>query len=255
MKFSANLGFLWKDLALPAAIRKAKQAGFDAVECHWPFNTNPAEVKAALDDTNLPMLCLNTRPGNVADGEFGLTALPGREHEARAAIDEAIDYALAIGAKRIHVMSGIAQGGEVESCFVQNLKYACEEAQPHGITFLIEPINTIDVPGYFLSNIDLALDILDKVDRQNIKLMFDCYHVAKMNLDVGQALATVFHQIGHIQFASVPDRGPPGTGTGDLYSIFKHIKKLGYTQPLSAEYVPDGQPEEDLCWLDTAKKL
>ena len=117
MKFSANLGFLWNDRPLPHAIRAAKAAGFDAVECHWPYGV-PAEVtKAALDETGLQMLGLNTRRGNTAIGENGLAALPGREADARAVIDEAIAYASIISAKAIHVMAGNSSGPRARRTF------------------------------------------------------------------------------------------------------------------------------------------
>ena len=152
MKFSANLGFLWSELPLPQAIRAAKAAGFDAVECHWPYDVPKAEVNASLDETGLKMLGLNTRRGNVEAGDNGLAALPDRTDEARAAIDEAIAYACAIDCGAIHVMAGFAQGQEAHNCFVSNLHYASEQASPHGITILIEPLNNYDAPGYFLKD-------------------------------------------------------------------------------------------------------
>ncbi|MGJ8617909.1 MAG: TIM barrel protein, partial [Sulfitobacter sp.] len=106
MKFSANLGFLWNDRPLPDAIRAARAAGFDAVECHWPYDVPASDVADALHETDLKMLGLNTRRGDVAAGDNGLCAISGREAEARAAIDEAIVYASAIGALNIHVMAG-----------------------------------------------------------------------------------------------------------------------------------------------------
>ena len=110
MKFSANLGFLWKELELPEAIRAAGASGFDAVECHWPYDTPPENVIAALDETGLSMLGLNTLPGDIKQGEFGLSAIPGREQDARKTIDQAIAYASATGTKSVHVMAGNGHG-------------------------------------------------------------------------------------------------------------------------------------------------
>ncbi|MFK7902247.1 MAG: TIM barrel protein, partial [Nitratireductor sp.] len=123
-KFSANLGFLWSELALPDAIYKAKEAGFDAVECHWPYEYAPTKIKTALSETGLSMLSLNTTRGNVGAGDNGLAALVGREHEARHAIDEAIAYADEIDANAIHVMAGCARGEQAHDCFLKNLEYA-----------------------------------------------------------------------------------------------------------------------------------
>ncbi len=129
IRFSANLGFLWNTLPLPDAIRAAKQAGFKAVECHWPYETPPADVTAALDETGLSMLGLNTRRGDVARGENGLAAVVGRESEARGYIDEAIAYSEATGCANVHVMAGYSKRDDVaEACFRANLAYACDAA-------------------------------------------------------------------------------------------------------------------------------
>ena len=151
MKFSANLGFLWADRPLPDAIRAAKAAGFDAVECHWPYDVPAIETKAALEETGLSMLGLNTRRGNVAIGENGLAALPGREADARSAIDEAIAYAAGISAAAIHVMAGNSSGPRARQAFCDNLAYACEAAGD-AVTILIEPLNHYNAPGYFLNS-------------------------------------------------------------------------------------------------------
>jgi hydroxypyruvate isomerase len=150
MKFSANLGFLWTDRPLPDAIRAAKSAGFDAVERHWPYETPTRETKAALLETGLPMLGLNTRRGDVAQGQNGLAALPGRENEARAAIDEALAYAHDISASAVHVIAGLSSGPRARAAFCENLAYACE-ATPEGVTILIEPLNHYNAPGYCLT--------------------------------------------------------------------------------------------------------
>lgn len=247
--FSANLGFLWADLPLPDAIHAAKAAGFDAVECHWPYAFSPSEVKAALSKTGLSMLGLNTQRGDVDGGENGLSALPDRTTEARTAIDEALEYAVAINAQCIHVMAGFAQGQVAHDTFVANLRYACDSAGPHGIKILIEPLNRYDAPGYFLQTTDQARDIIAQVAKPNIALMFDCYHVQLMEGDLSHRLSELLPLIGHIQFASVPDRGTPDEGEINYPYIFEAISSLGYHAPLGAEYKPKGSTEETLYWL------
>lgn len=249
MKFSANLGFLWTDRPLPNAIHAAKAAGFDAVECHWPYAIPAQDVKAALDQTGLRMLGLNTRRGDVAAGENGLCALHGRNDDAHAAIDEAIAYAVAIGAPNIHVMAGFAEGRIAHETFVANLRYACEMASPHGITILIEPLNKYDAPGYFLTTTDQALIVMSDVDATNLKLMFDCYHVQLMEGDLTHRLEALLPSIGHIQFASVPDRGPPNHGEVNFDHIFTTIARLGYDAPLGAEYKTGGDTDATLGWM------
>lgn len=249
MQFSANLGFLWAELPLTDAIRAAKAAGFHAVECHWPYDTDATEVNAALKTTGLKMLGLNTARGDVAGGENGLSALPGRSSDARAAIDQAIAYAVAIDAASIHVMAGFAQGKDAHAAFLASLDYACAEASRHGITILIEPLNSYDAPGYFLQTTRQAVGIIHEVGAPNLKLMFDCYHVQLMEGDLSHKLKSLKAFIGHIQFAGVPDRGPPDQGEVNYVHVFGVIKDLGYAQPLGAEYKPTRPTEETLGWL------
>jgi hydroxypyruvate isomerase len=249
MKFSANLGFLWTDRPLPDAIHAAKAAGFDAVECHFPYDVAVEDVKAALAATGLRMLGLNTRRGDVSAGDNGLCALPGREAEARSAIDEAIAYASAIDTPNIHVMAGFAEGRQAHRTFVDTLKYACANAAPHGITILIEPLNKYDAPGYFLTTTDQALTIIEDVGAPNLKLMFDCYHVQLMEGDLTHRIEALLPSIGHIQFASVPDRGAPDHGEVNYPHIFRVIADLGYAAPLGAEYRPDGNTDDTLGWM------
>ena len=252
-KFSANLGFLWTDRSLPDAIRAAKLAGFDAVECHWPYDTPAEDVSAALSETGLPMLGLNTRRGNPAQGDNGLAAIPERVDEARAAIDEAISYAVAIGTANIHVMAGFAEGPDARDTFIANLRYACEIASKNAQSILIEPLNKYDAPGYFLSTTSQAQSIIDDVGADNLKLMFDCYHVQLMEGDLSNKLEQLKPIIGHIQFASVPDRGAPDHGEVNYNHVFKRIDELGYDMALGAEYKPQVPTDQTLQWLKAAR--
>lgn len=248
-RFSANLGFLWTDRSLPDAIRAAHEAGFDAVECHWPYATPALEIRAALIETGLPMLGLNTRRGNVALGESGLAALPNRMAEARATIDEALDYANAVDAACIHVMAGVAHGPEAQQTFLENLRYACDRAGAAGRTILIEPLNAFDAPGYFLNTTAQAADLIARLDAPNLRLMFDCYHVGRTEGDVIGRLRALRPLIGHVQFASVPDRGPPDQGTVAYAALFAELAALGWDMPLGAEYKSNGPTEPTLGWM------
>jgi hydroxypyruvate isomerase len=251
IRFSANLGFLWADRPLPDAIRAAKAAGFHAVECHWPYDIPASEVRQALAETGLEMLGLNTRRGDVESGDNGLSAIPGREDEARAAIDEAIHYAVEIGARNIHVMAGFDQSIAGGHIFIDNLEYACEQGSRNDLTMLIEPLNEHDAPGYFLRTTQQAAEIIDDVGASNLKLMFDCYHVGRTEGDVITRLRDLLPIIGHIQFASVPDRGTPDHGEIDYQTVFSEIQALGWTKPLGAEYRPLGETDASLDWMST----
>ena len=249
MQFSANLGFLWNDLTLPNAIRAAKAAGFHAVEMHWPYATPVADVQAALAETGLPVLGLNTTRGDTDAGENGLSALPGRETDARAAIDQALNYARAIGAGAVHVMAGFASGDAAHAVFLDNLRYAAKAAGD--LTILIEPLNRHDAPGYFLTTTDQAREIIAEVGAANLKLMFDCYHVGRTEGDLITRIKDLRDIIGHIQFASVPDRGAPDHGEIDYRVVFAELAAMEYDAPLGAEYKPNGPTDETLSWMKT----
>lgn len=249
MQFSANLGFLWTDRSLPEAIHAAKAAGFDAVECHWPYAVPASDVREALSQTGLTMLGLNTVRGHVEQGENGLSALPGREAEARAAIDQAIVYAREIGARNIHVMAGFAKGPQAEMTFIAALEYACTQAADFGINILIEPLNHYDAPGYFLSCTDHAADLIKRVGANNLKLMFDCYHVQLMQGDLTHRLKNLAPVIGHIQIARVPDRGPPEGGEVNYPYLYDVLSDMGWQSPLGAEYKSSKPTDQTLDWL------
>jgi hydroxypyruvate isomerase len=257
MRFSANLGFLWADRPLPDAIRAAKRAGFDAVEFHWPYDVPPEEVGAALAETGLPCLGLNTRRGDP--GENGLAALPGREAEARGAIEEAAAYARIVGAEAIHVMAGTlppgAEEAEALEIFARNLIHACDTAPEH--TILIEPLNAYDAPGYFLETTQGAAAVIQRVARPNLRLMFDCYHVQVTEGDLSRRLRALLPLIGHVQFAAVPNRGAPdaalGGGEVNYAYLFRLLAGLGWSRPLGAEYKPGGDTDGTLDWLDAAR--
>ena len=249
MKFSANLGFLWADRPLPDAIRAAKAAGFDAVECHWPYEVPTDAVNAALAETGFTMLGLNTRRGDLAQKQNGLSALPDAVDAARAAIEEAVDYAVATGTRAVHVMAGYAEGQAAHETFCANLAFAAERAAGHGITILIEPLNRYDAPGYFLTTTSQAAGVIEAVGAANLKLMFDCYHVQLMEGDITHKLKALKPIVGHIQFASAPDRGPPDHGELNFRHVFDAIAAEGYAMPLGAEYKPVGDTDATLGWL------
>ena len=149
-------------------------------------------------------------------------------------------------------MAGFAEGRDAHETFVENLRYACEKAAPYGITILIEPLNRYDAPGYFLTTTDQALAVIADVGTTNLKLMFDCYHVQLMEGDLTHRIEALLPSIGHIQFASVPDRGAPDNGEVNYAHIFSTIARLGYDAPLGAEYKPGGDTDATLSWMNDA---
>lgn len=250
LKFSANLGFLWADRPLPEAVRDAARAGFDAVEFHWPYHVPPEELRKVLEETGLPVLSLNTVPGDASRGEFGLAALPGREDEARSGFVKALDYARRIGAHNIHVMAGIAQGESARAAFIDNLCRGRDLAFSHGIALLIEPINRRDVPGYFLENCDQAAKIIEACGEEGIHIMFDCYHQQIISGDLISRMRQHLSRIGHVQFAAIPDRGEPDRGEVNYAWLLPAMREAGYNGYFGAEYRPRDKTDAGLAWIE-----
>ncbi len=248
-RFSANLGFLWTELRLPDAIAAAANASFDAVECHWPYGVPAGETAAALSAAGLAMVGLNTVRGNVEAGDMGLSALTGREAEARAAIDQALDYAAQTDTRNVHVMAGIAEGGQAKRTFLDNLAYAAERARAHDIGIIIEPLNHRDAPGYFLKRSDDAAGLIGELGEPNVRMMFDCYHVQIMEGDLIRRLQRHLALIGHIQIAAVPSRREPDEGEIAYERLIGEIDRMGYSGFIGAEYRPRGTTDEGLGWL------
>lgn len=249
MRFSANLGFLFNEFALPDAIRAAKRQGFDAVEMHWPYEADLQAVISALEETKLPLLGVNTVRGDVGAGENGLSALPGREVEARAAIDQAIEWAVATGCRNIHVMAGKTSGDEAFSAFVENLRYAAAAASPHGVGIMIEPLNPRDAPGYFLTDLPTALRVVEATEGA-VGIMYDCYHMQIVHGDLLRTVETHLDVIRHIQFASVPHRAEPDDGEVDYAWLLPAFVDAGYEGFFGAEYKP---MSGSFAWMEQCK--
>lgn len=250
MRIAANLGFLYQGMSLPDQIHAAARDGFDAVECHFPFATPEAEVRAALSETGMPMLGLNTAPGDLATGEFGLAALPGREAQARAAIAQAIDYAAAIGAGAVHVMAGRTTDPGAEATYRANLTHACDLAAPLGITILLEPISPSAQPNYHLRTMEQAAQTIAAVGRANLKILFDVYHIQTEQGDLTRRLRTHLPDLGHVQIAAVPDRGEPDAGEVHIPNLLAALRDMGWQGDVGAEYRPrSGNTSEGLGWL------
>ena len=251
MKFSANIGFLYTELPLPERIRAAGRDGFDAVECHFPYDVPPEQVKAALDETGFDMLGLNTIPGDPAAGDFGLAALPDRREDAAAAVRQAVAYGAAIGARNVHVMAGRTDGGsEAEAAYRETLSLACDLAGAAGMGVLIEPINHRDVAGYHLSRVEHAAEIIEALGRDNLRIMFDCYHTQIMQGDLTERFKAHLPMIGHVQIAAVPDRGEPDGGEICFERLLASFAEAGWEAPVGAEYKPrGGDTKAGLGWL------
>jgi hydroxypyruvate isomerase len=207
-------------------------------------------VKAELDKYKLTQLGLNTGPGG-GPGEFGLAAVPGRERDWEALFQQALDYTVAIGGSAVHCLAGHVapeQRPLAERTFVANLTRAADLAKDKNITLLIEPINAIDRPNYFLNHVEHAADIIAKVGRLNVKMQFDFYHVQIVSGDLIRRFEKHLPLIGHVQIASVPERHEPSEGEINYPAIFDALDRLGWSGWTACEYRPRGRTEDGLGW-------
>ena len=256
MRISANVGFLYAEMPLPERIRAAARDGFDGVECHWPFDFPGPELATVLSDVGLPMLGLNTHPGELKSGDFGLAAIPDRRAEARRAIAQAIDYGAAVGARNLHVMAGNSdRGRSAETTFRDNLRHACDLAAAKDMTILIEPLNSKDHPTYHLSTTGQAAEIISDLSRPNLKMMFDYYHVQVAEGDVTAGFQVLQDMIGHIQIAAGSDRGEPGSDEINFLRSTIQTCGQGRTSWVGAEYRPrTGCTADGIGWLSALRQ-
>jgi hydroxypyruvate isomerase len=252
-RFSANLGFLWQELPLLARIEAAAKAGFKAVELHWPYETQAGELRAACRASGVDLLAINSPLGDTAKGEFGLGALPGREKEFEASVVKAVDYCAAAGGTAVHVMAGLIDPVAVPAAtdtFARNLAFAADLAAAKGLGLLMEPLNRRDKPGYFYSTLAPAADLIARVGKPNVRLMFDVYHVGVSEGDITRKLERYFPIVGHVQIAAVPSRAEPDEGEVDYRDIVRTLGLLGYAGWIGAEYKPRTTTDAGLGWRE-----
>ncbi len=250
-RFSANLGFLWLELDLPDRVRAAAAAGFDAVECHFPYDHDPGEIAAVLADTGLEMISLNTGLGANGPDDFGVAARPDRVDEARRLIEQAIAYAAAIGGRHVSVLAGrTGRAGESEAVFVENVRHAAELGASVAVGILVEPISTVAVVDYHCHTIEQGVATLTSVDHPNVSLMLDTFHVGVAGDDPFALVERHLDRVGHVQIASVPDRCEPDHGDIDHAAFIQHLDTLGYTGRVGAEYRPATTTAAGLGWFE-----
>jgi hydroxypyruvate isomerase len=251
-RLAANLSTLFTEVPLGQRWAAAAAAGFAGVECQFPYAVPAVEIAACLRDLRLRHVLINTPPGEQT-GDRGLAGQPQRLQEFRAGLQQAIDYAVAIGCPRIHVMAGMRPPDLpvdiAMSHFVSNLVYAAQCCAPHGITALIEPINTrVDVPGYLLHSTADALECLRRAAQPNLRLQYDVYHMQIMEGDLLRSLTRLLPHIGHIQIADNPGRHEPGSGEINYGFLLPQLDVLGYDGWVGCEYLPSSSTQTSLSW-------
>ncbi len=258
LRFAANLSMMYGEHAFLDRFAAAAKDGFDAVEYLFPYDF-PAEVIAQrLAEQGLQQALFNAPPGDWVAGERGLACLPGREDEFRAGVAKAIDYARVLNCPRIHLMAGLAPAGvdraALRAVYEANLAWAA--AQAHDVTFLIEPINIRDIPGFFLNRQDEAHQIVQRVAAPNLKVQMDLYHCQIVEGDLAKKLEAYLPtgRVGHLQIAGVPERHEPDVGEVNFRYLFERIDALGYAGVIGAEYRPRAATSAGLGWFQPYKR-
>ena len=259
-RFAANLSMLYNEHAFLDRFVAAAADGFEAVEYLFPYAFATTDLAARLTDHGLTQVLFNGPPGDWERGERGTACLPGREDEFKRGIDQALQYAAALRCTRVHVMAGLAPAGAdraaLQDTYLTNLAWAAEQAAPHGIEVLIEPINTRDIPGFFLNRQDQAHAVLADVGAPNLKVQMDLYHCQIVEGDLAKKLERYLPTgaVGHLQIAGVPERHEPDVGEINHPYLFELIDRLGYAGWIGAEYRPRlataGGTCAGLSWLN-----
>ena len=254
-RFAANLSMLFTEQDFLVRFQAAANAGFHGVEYLFPYDYSSAEIKAQLDANKLTQVLFNLPAGDWAKGERGIACHPDRIAEFRAGVDLAIAYAQVLGNDQINCLAGIRPQGvaeaEVEKTLVSNLKYAADKLQAVGIKLVMESINTLDIPGFYLNNTKQALAIQEQVGSANLFLQYDIYHMQIMEGDLARTMAAHLGEINHIQLADNPGRNEPGTGEINYRFLFEHLDRIGYAGWVGCEYKPLTTTEAGLGWLKT----
>jgi 2-dehydrotetronate isomerase len=252
-RFAANLTMMYNEHGFLDRFAAAAKDGFKGVEYLFPYDFPAADIKARLDAHGLTQALFNAPPGDWAAGERGMASLPGREDEFRRGLDTALEYTRVLGNRKLHVMAGLLGVGQSRernrALYLQNLAYAARTAQADDILIVIEPINTRDMPGYFLNRQDEAQAICAEVGAPNLKVQFDCYHCQIMEGDLATKLKHDMAGIGHIQVAGVPERHEPDSGELNYPYLLDLIDTLGYDGWVGCEYWPRAGTSEGLGWL------
>ncbi len=251
-KFSANLSMLFTEHAFLDRFEPAAKAGFKAVEFLFPYAFSAADIKARLDSHGLQLVLHNLPAGDWDAGERGIACHPDRVEEFRSGVVKAITYAKALDVGQLNCLAGKAPAGAGDAAlrqtFVANLRHAAAELGKAGLKLLIEPINTFDIPGFYLNRTAQALDILDEVGADNAFVQYDIYHAQRMEGELAGTLQTCLPRIGHIQLADNPGRHEPGTGEINYAFLFAQLDRLGYGGWIGCEYKPAGTTEAGLGW-------
>jgi hydroxypyruvate isomerase len=250
-KFAANLSMMFAEHAFLDRFDAAAEAGFAAVEFLFPYDHAPTEIAERLRRNDLTQALFNLPPGDWGAGERGIAALPGRFEEFKSGLARALDYIEATGVARIHMMAGNARRGdpEAEAGYRRAIAHAAPLLAARGVDLLLEPINSRNMPSYFLNDFNYARDLIAALALPNLELQFDVYHRQILHGDVAMSFRALQPIVGHIQIASVPSRNEPDGEELNYPYLFAEFDRLGYDGYIGCEYNPRGRTAEGLGWF------
>jgi hydroxypyruvate isomerase len=253
-KFAANLTMLFTERPFLDRFEAAARAGFKAVEFLFPYGYDAHELRHLLDANGLQLVLHNLPPGDWDAGERGIACHPDRIEEFRAGVARGIEYAQALGVKQLNCLAGKAPAGVPDAVLrqtlVDNLRHAASEFRLAGLRLLVEPINSFDIPGFYLNRTQQAIEILDEVGTDNAFVQYDIYHAQRMEGELAATLQQCLPRIAHLQLADNPGRHEPGTGEINYAFLFAHLDRIGYDGWIGCEYKPLTTTEAGLGWIE-----
>ena len=257
-QFAANLSMLFTEVPFLERFALAREAGFEAVECMFPYGVEADSIAQRLERHRLSLVLHNLPAGDWAAGERGIACDPRRVGEFQDGVGLALEYAGELGSPRLHCLAGKVPHGvapeRAHATYVENLRFAAARCADQGIELLIEPINDRDVPGYLLTGTGQAARIIAESGAPNLFMQYYIYHMQRMEGDLAATLRERFALIRHIQLADVPGRHQPGTGEIHFPFLFRLLDELGYEGWVGCEYVPQGETLASLGWLEEARR-
>jgi hydroxypyruvate isomerase len=254
VKFCANVSILFKDAPFLERFERAAAAGFPAVEFWWPAGESLDEVEAAITGAGLSVALFNFDAGDMPSGDRGLLSDPDRAGRFRENVPVALELATRLGCERMNALVGVERSaGEREQQLklaAENVRWAADEAAPHGIDITIEAVNTFENGPYLVRTTRRAAAFVDAVDRPNVRIQWDAYHMQRMEGNLVATVTEFLPRIAHIQIADSPGRGEPGTGEINFPFVLDAIDALGYDGWIGLEYNPTtATTEESLGWM------
>ena len=251
-RLAANLTMLFNEVPFLDRFEAAARAGFQAVEFLFPYEYKAEELRSRLDGNGLELVLHNLPPGDWGKGERGIACHPDRVAEFRDGVGRAIEYAGALGAPQLNCLAGVAPkdipAGLLRATLVDNLSFAAERLQSVGIRLLIEPINSYDIPGFYLNRTAQALDLMAAVGSDNLYLQYDIYHAQRMEGELANTIKANLGRIAHMQLADNPGRNEPGSGEINYRFLFDWLDGIGYDGWIGCEYRPKTSTEAGLRW-------